>query len=82
MVFGNLALDLSFQNCGIVNCGIVMTKVYCSISKTVVFKNFVPKQGLIVQPPFAKVPWQYCLNIVRKLTAFAVKTISFLLFGS
>jgi hypothetical protein len=23
-----------------------MTKVYCSISKTVVFKNFVPKQGL------------------------------------
>jgi hypothetical protein len=24
-----------------------MTKVYCSISKTVVFKNFVPKQGLI-----------------------------------
>jgi hypothetical protein len=24
-----------------------MTKVYCSISKTVVFKNFVPKQDLI-----------------------------------
>jgi hypothetical protein len=24
-----------------------MTKVYYSISKTVVFKNFVPKQGLI-----------------------------------
>jgi hypothetical protein len=23
-----------------------MTKVYCSISKTVVFKNFIPKQGL------------------------------------
>jgi hypothetical protein len=23
-----------------------MTKVYCSISKTVVSKNFVPKQGL------------------------------------
>jgi hypothetical protein len=23
-----------------------MTKVYCSISKTVVFKNFVPKQDL------------------------------------
>jgi hypothetical protein len=23
-----------------------MTKVYCSILKTVVFKNFVPKQGL------------------------------------
>jgi hypothetical protein len=23
-----------------------MTKVYCSISKTAVFKNFVPKQGL------------------------------------
>jgi hypothetical protein len=23
-----------------------MTKVYCSISKTVVYKNFVPKQGL------------------------------------
>jgi hypothetical protein len=23
-----------------------MTKVYCSISKTVVFKNFVPKHGL------------------------------------
>jgi hypothetical protein len=25
-----------------------MTKVYCSISKTVVSKNFVPKQGLIL----------------------------------
>jgi hypothetical protein len=23
-----------------------MTKVYCSVLKTVVFKNFVPKQGL------------------------------------
>jgi hypothetical protein len=49
------------------------------------FVNVVPilvASILIVQPPFAKVPWQYCLNIVRKLTAFAVKTISFLLFGS
>jgi hypothetical protein len=27
-----------------------MTKVYCSISKTVVFKNFVSKQGLNVEP--------------------------------
>ncbi|PWZ22930.1 hypothetical protein Zm00014a_042714, partial [Zea mays] len=30
------------------NCGIVITIVYCSILKTVIFKNFVPKQGLKV----------------------------------
>jgi hypothetical protein len=31
-----------------------MTKVYYSISKTVVFKNFVPKQGLILSDSVGK----------------------------
>jgi hypothetical protein len=37
------SMYLSFQNYSILNRGIVMTEVYCSISKTLVFKNFVSK---------------------------------------
>jgi hypothetical protein len=41
-------MDLSFQNCSILNYGIALTKVCCSILNIVVFKNFVSKQGLIM----------------------------------
>jgi hypothetical protein len=41
-------MDLSIQNSSILNYVIVMTDVYCSISKIVVFNNFVPKLSLSV----------------------------------
>lgn len=41
-------MDLSIQNCNILNYGIVMAEVYCSISKIVIFNNFVPKLSLSV----------------------------------
>jgi hypothetical protein len=42
-----------------------MTKVYCSILKTVVFKNFVPKHGLIGLNNLKPVPLasQFCTQI-------------------
>jgi hypothetical protein len=49
-----------------------MTKVYCSISKTVVFKNFVPKQGLIGEVTYK---FTFMLCLMRKIFEFFIKKI-------